>query len=300
MADSNTGGEQIPSGEQPQGAGGGQQQAHQQSPQGGGQQQQPVAGAQQEKTYSFKEDRSDWVPRTRLNEVSGKLTKLETETLTLKQQLELAEKRTRALAGLDPADPKSKETEEVRAAILQLFPGLGHLGNLSQEELTEVLEAAREARSSSQATWQRHATGMLTDLYSEAARELDVEKLTETQQKQLKRAYREEATSAVQEREAAMRRGERQTLETLPTDNDFVARHERGDKTLLKEFAKAFIADWYEPARRSVTARLERQGRAVPKGDRVRSVVTQGAQQLDLNNNTDFKKALIAARGASE
>jgi hypothetical protein len=262
----------------------------------------PVAGAggggtPAEKTFSFKEDRSDWVPRSRLNEVTSRLTKYEQENLTLKEQNALAEKRTRALAGLEPEDPKAKDTEEIKAALTAMFPQLKAIDGLTPEQLQEVLEAAQTARSSSEKTWARHASGMLNDLESQVAEKIGSDKLTPTQSKSLKRAYREEAAQSVQDRKAAMERGERNTLETLATDNDFLARHEAGDKALLKEFAQAYLADWFEPARRSVAAQQARRfNRVVPRGERTRQIPAQGAPQVDYNNEADFKKALIAAR----
>src|SRR5687767_7720335 len=53
-----------------------------------------------EKTFSFKEDRSDWIPRTRLNEESGKRTKLEQQVTALNERLEMEQRRVRAAMGL--------------------------------------------------------------------------------------------------------------------------------------------------------------------------------------------------------
>jgi len=287
------------------GQGGGQQQAAQQNPSGGGQQpqgQQPVAGAQAgEKTYSFKEDRSDWIPRTRLNETSGKLTAAEKRARDAEVALEQERKRTRALAGVENVDPKTAEAEEIKSALYKMFPQLETLEGLSKEQLQQVLAAATTAQSTSRASWERHALGMLNDLDTEAAEKLGTEKLTATQQKNLRRAYRDEAVQAMAARQEQLDRHERNTLETLPGDTDFVARHERGDKTLLKEFVKAFLDDWYEPARRSVTTQqARRQMRPVPRGERTRTAIAQGAPNINYNDPDAFKKALMAARGSSE
>lgn len=257
----------------------------------------PVAGAGGEgKTYSFKEDRSDWVPRTRLNEVSGKLTKYEQDNLTLKQQLELSEKRTRALVGVEPSDPKAAEAEEIRTVLYGMFPQLKALEKLNVEQLEQVFEAAEAAQSTSRATWERHATGMLEDLESQAATALGSDKLTPTQQKHLRRAYREEAQAAADARQV-----DEQGRATDPTGNDFLSRHERGDKSLIKEFVKAFLDDWFEPARRSVTAASARRNmRPIPRGERTRLPVATGAAKVDLSDNNEFKKALIAARGGGQ
>ncbi len=297
MADGDIGG----AGASGAGAGGNTGGGAQHDAAGGGQQ--PVAGAggsggTGEKGFTFKEDRSDWLPRTRLNEVTGKYTEAEKRAIKAEADLATERNRTRALAGLEPDNPKAAETEEIRSAILTMFPELGALKGLTKEQLAEVLDAAQTARSSSQASWSRHANTMLTDLDAEAATGLGVDKLTPTQQSGLRRAYREEANAAVQARIAAVKRGERDAVETNAADDDFVARHERGDKGLIKEFVKSFLGDWYEPARRSVTAAQARRNiRPIPRGERTRLPVASGAAKINYNDPAAFKKALMDARG---
>lgn len=278
----------------------------QQNATGGGQQ--PVAGAGgtgtqtvADKGFTFKEDRTDWLPRNRFNEVNGKFTEAEKRAIKAEADLATERGRTRALAGLAPDDPKAADIAEIRESILSMFPELGALKGLTKEQLQEVLEAAQTARSSSQASWQRHANTMLTDLDGETATGLGVDKLTPTQQAGVRRAYREEAAAAVQVRSAALKRGERDTLETIATDNDFVARHERGDKALISEFVKAFLGDWYEPARRSVTAsQARRMQRPLPRGERTRLPITTGTAKINYNDKTEFGKALLAARASAD
>lgn len=295
-----TGGATNPDGQQQSGAGGGQSQQQQQTPSGGGQQQQQPGSGSGEKTFSFKEDRTDWTPRHRLNEESTKRTAAEKERDDYKAKLEAAEKRTRIALGVEEVDAKTKDAEEIRNAIYALIPEIGALKGLTQDQLQEVLEAARVARTSASATWERHTSSVLDLLDTEASDSMKVEKLTPTQQTRLRRAYRDEVMGAMQERQVALERGERQTLDTTGQDNDLVARHERGDKALIKGFVKAYLADWYEPARRSVSAQLERRNRPVPRGERTILPLTQGEKKVDLTDNNEFKKALIAARGSSE
>lgn len=305
MAEQNNGGEQNPGNGQQPGAGGGQQQQQTQNPTGGGQQQQQQpgsgggAGGNNDKVFSYKEDRTDWTPRHRLNEVSTRATKAEQERDALKAQLERESGRVRALAGVEKQDPKEQEKEELRNIIYELAPELGALKGLTREQLQEVMDAAKSARGASQASWERHALGMLGELDTEAADILEVEKLTPTQQNSLRRAYREAAQDALQTRAAAMQRGERDTLETIASDRDFVARHEAGDKALVKEFVKAYLDDWYEPARRAVTtSQQRRQFRPVPRGERTRQLPAGGEKKYDLNKDDEFQKALLEARAS--
>lgn len=247
-----------------------------------------------EKTYSFKEDRSDWIPRTRLNEVSSKLTKLEQENLTYKEQLALAEKRTRALAGVEPKNEEAEQAEEIKSAILKLFPGLKNIENLTEEQIQDMFDAAQTAKSTTQAQWERHAESMFSAVEDAVADELGTEKLTDSQIKRIRREYREAAAEAL-----AARPRDQQGRPVDPTRKDFLSRHEQGDKTLVTEFVKQFLADWYEPARRSVTRGVtSRQNRPVPRGERTRNTPVQGPPQIDYNNEDDFKKALLEARGS--
>jgi hypothetical protein len=176
-----------------------------------------------------------------------------------------------------------------------MFPQLKALKNLSPEQLEEVFEAAKQARSVTQQASNRHAEAMLNELDAEATRALGVDKLTPSQQKNLWRAYREALIDAAGQR--PRREGSNESYD--PTGNDALSRHERGDKTLLKEFVKNFLNDWYEPARRSVTtSQASRNLRPVPRGDRGRALPAgAGGVKVDLNNKEDFKKALLAARG---
>lgn len=269
------------------------------TPSGGGQQ--PVAGAPPaapaEKVFTYKEDRTDWMPRHRYNEASTKLTAAEQRVAAAEARAVENERKLHAALGITPQDPKAKEQADIRAALEEMYPHLKQGSNLSAEEIQDLRDAAAAAKSTAQATWARHATTMLTDLESEISDSLGVDKLSATQQKNLRRAYREEVNEALAARDVAMRRGERDSLDSTPADNDALARHERGDKSLLKEFAKAFLADWYEPARRQVTAQAaRRQMRPVPKGERTRTALATGAPQIDYNDSNAFKKALLEAR----
>lgn len=304
MAEQNIG-EQNPgsSTQQQQGQSGGQQQQQQQQTPPGGQQGSAASGAggTGDKTFSFKEDRSDWIPPHRLSETSRARQTAEQERDRLKADLEERDRKIQALAGVTPKDAKTAEAEEIRAAILNLVPEIGLLKGLTQDQLGEILEAARSARNTSNASWERHAIGMFNDLYTEAATAMHADTLTEKQQGRLQTAYWQEAQQALNVRQAQLQRGERETLETTGQDNDFIARHERGDKALVKEFVKDYLNDWYEPARRTVTAENARRNmRPVPRGERTRLIPAQGEEKLDLNKDADFKKALTAARAASE
>ncbi len=73
----------------------------------------PAQGTQAARKFEYNEDRTDWTPRHRLNEESGKRTAAEQRVAALEAQLASEQKRTRALAGVEPTDPKAAEQQEV-------------------------------------------------------------------------------------------------------------------------------------------------------------------------------------------
>ncbi len=276
---------------QPGGAAGGNPNQQQNAPGGG---QQPVAGGQGgRQQFSYNEDRTDWVPRHRLNDTTAKFEK-KIEELT--NQIGGMRSGVGKAFGFEQADPAAQRDEEIKAALLKVFPNLKSLENLSDEKIADLMEAAAGAKQTTQAQWERHATQMLTTLETQVAEQIGADKLTPTQSKNLRRAYREEARDCLNARNAAAQSGA-----AYDASNDFLARHERGDQTLLKEFSKAYLDDWFEPARRRVTADVtRRQNRPVPRGERSRTLIAGGAAKVDLNDKDAFKKALLEARGSSE
>ena len=245
------------------------------------------------KVFTYNEDRSDYVPRHRLNEQSAKFQK---EIDALKQTVEqhggVTNRLRQALSG-EPSE-QDKQTAEIKEALLQMFPGLAAVGELSKDQLEQVMAAAQQAQQSSANHWTQHATRMLDTLSTEVQSSLGIQKLTETQSRRLKAAYRDELAVAVAARQQAAETGAQ-----YDSSNDALAKHERGDVNFIKEFAKAFLEDWFEPARRSATQQaLRRQQRPVPSGGRTGSqVTTTKPPDIDYNNEDAFKKALAEARG---
>lgn len=249
--------------------------------------------------FTYGEDRSKWidpakgeyVPRTRLNELTTRFTN---EINTLKTQLgsntDIVSRLKQVFTG-EPSQ-QDKEANEIKEAIVSMFPGLKAIEKLTPEQLQEVLESADAGRQSAHNHWTQHATRMLDTLTTEVTKAMGVEKLTDSQARRLKVAYREELAVAVAARERAA-----QTGEQYDAANDALAKHERGDVAFLKEFTKQFLDDFYEPARRSATtAALRRTQRPVPKGGRESSQVTSKLPEIDYNDDNAFAKAMREAR----
>jgi hypothetical protein len=243
--------------------------------------------------FSYREDRSNWVPPSRIKELSDQIK-------TLKQQTDEHNGfRTRLgqAFGVNAPSDADREVAEAREALFKVFPNLKVLEKLDPEKFDQLMSGVETAQSSAQAQWDRHANQMIAGLETEVASNLGVEKLTPTQAKNLTRAFREEARDCAIARQRAAKSGDA----SYDASNDFIARYERGDATLLKEFAKAFLGDWVEPGRRMGAADVtRRQTRPVPRGERSRQAIAQGPPQIDYNNADAFKKALLDARGGGQ
>lgn len=250
---------------------------------------------QQPRKFEYSEDRSDWAPRHRLNEESGKRTKAEERAAAAEARAEAAEKRVKALAGVETPGADEVEEQQVRERLYKMFPQMQALEGLTAEQLQEVLAAAQGARQTTQTTWERHAETVLSDIEEQLSDALGQDKLTERQQKGVRRAYREEIAAAVAARRAAHERGDT----SYDAASDALSKHERGDKAFLKTFVEEYVADWFEPAKRSVTQRtVSRLNRPVPRNERGRTITASQPPEIDYNNEDAFKKAIREARAS--
>jgi hypothetical protein len=289
MANENETGTGTPAG---QTAGGGDtNQTQTQHPSAGGQT--AVAGAGGTGSqFTYKEDRSDWVPRHRINELSERNRQYEARLKAIEEgQTSRNAEIARAL-GVNVPSEEEREAEELRKTLYKLVPGLENLEKLDLSKLEQIEAAAAGASETTVRHWERHAEATFNELEAEVASALGLEELTPSQVKKLRRAYQEEARVAAMQRQAAEERG-------LPADpKNFLTRHERGDKTLIKEFAKEWLNDWAEPARRQSAAQVARRNRPVPGGERTRTMATSKLPEVDYNDEDAFKKALVDARNS--
>ena len=250
------------------------------------------------KKFEYTEDRSDWVPRHRLNDESGKRQTLEQQLTALKADLEKEQKRVRAALGVDPANPQAEEQAEVEEALVKIlerkYPGLAALQRLKPEQFDAIIQGAMAGQSAQDSAADAQRDAAFESCYTEAAKVLRKDTLSDRQKRGVREAFATEFRSAMQERNAKREQG------IQPDANDFVSRYLRNDRTLFTEFVKEYLSDWYEDAKRNVTATtVRRNARPVPNGGRSETVVTGGVQH-DLTTNDGFKKAIVEARAASQ
>lgn len=255
-------------------------------------------GNNQPKQFTYTEDRTDWVPRHRLNEESTRRQKLERDFKALNDRLTEQDTRLKTAFGINTPSAEEQEREKLKKEIAGLIDPAELLG-LSKEEIEELKEAARISKQQVARGWQKHATEMLDQAFEGIAAAYSVKELSVTQKRKIHAAYLDECREAQRQRWIAQQRGERDTLETLNTDEDFLARHEAGDPKLIDDFVRQFLSDWHEPARRVAEASVLRRNRPVPSGDRTKTPVTSTPSKVDLKddkNDEKFKAALLNAR----
>ena len=239
------------------------------------------------KKFEYTEDRTDWVPRRRLDEYGRKSAEKAVRDAEARFQSELASRdaRIRALAGVDPVDPQAAEDAKVKAELERMYP---HLGKLTPEKLDKIealLANASGIEAATMSVYERHAESMVVQVEQAVEEELG-KALTPRQRRAVRQAYADAAEEAFTARQRDPAHDSR---------NDFLARHDRGDKTLATETAEEFLKDWVEPVKRKVTNDAVQRNRVIPRGERGKPMTTQPAK-LDLTKPGAFEEAMAAAR----
>lgn len=170
--------------------------------------------------------------------------------------------------------PEDTEARELRSALHGLSPRLKRIEDLSDDQFEGLLKSIGVAETVEKAElreWTRFGQQMISAVEDGVLEKLGGDKLTPRQIKAIRHYYIGEAG----------------------TDPAFLARHEAGDSTLVGEVVQAILEDWYEPARRSVTAtEVQRTSRRVPRGQD-RSVVTQGKKKIDFKDPKAVEDAMV-------
>jgi len=209
--------------------------------------------------FTYKEDRSKWIPPHRFQEVNSKLEKLtplEAENKRLADQV-------KALAGVAPVDPDAEKTESIKAKMFEMFPWVKKFSDLSSEQLDRVLNAADQVDAAQQFVTQgysKHAKTMLTSLVDEVT-SLSGD-LTDRAQMRLKTAFSNMIEQEVEKSE--------QSGDITP----LLQRYIDGDEKLVQDFANEWNEDFGKPIRRQITAQEVNTARRVPNSQGRTQVTT--------------------------
>lgn len=181
-------------------------------------------------------------------------------------------RRIQALVGANPKSTEDTEIDAIRARFAQVFPGLSKLSDVQIEKLLATAERGDSLEEATQHHWQTHGRQMLSSVVTDLSDAIGGD-LTERQQKQVKQAFARQAEE----------------------DPAFLARYESGDPTLVKEFVKQFVEDWFKPALRQVTAGALGQQRRVPNGNGRSVTPGATAKKIDFNKPKDVEDAMVEA-----
>lgn len=251
----------------------GNQNAGQQNQQGQQQQQQQGAG-QQQQTGDPNAARRDQGVLADLQKERKQRQALEQRLRDQETALENERRRVQALAGVTPQSDSDAEAAVVREQFAKLFPGLARLNNEQLlERLEGLLSQADVHEDTTKRYWADRARQMTSGVIERVSKELGGE-LSERQISRIRSAYAAAAEA----------------------DPEFLARHEAGDQKLIEEFAKEWIEDWFEPARRKVVTNEVGRLRPVPGGrDRSINAAAGAGKKLDFKNEKDVEDAMVAS-----
>lgn len=234
--------------------------------------------------FTYKEDRSQWVPRHRISEETGKRAAVDAENAVLKRQLQ-------ALTGVTPTDPNAQQASDIKAKMFELLgPGAAKLLQLSPEQIDRLIgtpDQVQQANSFVEQGWNKHARQTTESLFEKVSEHIGGD-LSDRAKGRLKSAF-----VSHMEGEAHKSKQDGRATQTMQ-------RYIDGDETLIDEFAKEWAEDYFVPAQRKVTSTLVATNRRVPNSTG-RTQVTSGVQRpaefKTLDERIDYAAQIAKERG---
>jgi hypothetical protein len=242
-----------------------------------------AAAAAAEKTWTFKEDRSNWIAPDKYKQAEAATNRTASELERARALIADQNRRIAALAGVTPPNPDDAEMQKVADAFFA-FPQFAHLKHVTPEFVQRAIALMRDGESITAArdhVWNAHTDRFLDRLDKSFAQEIGVDGLTPGQQKKLRAAFGALVPDQETDPEAYVA---------------FQKRYEANDDTLIDDFVKEYVADMLEPARRQATIPTTR--RPVPRSGPAAPVVSQ-RQKPDYANMTT-QQMLDAAEKEAE
>jgi hypothetical protein len=193
-----------------------------------------ATGAPAAKQYTYTEDRTDWVPRQRFQEINGRFR--ETEALVQRYR-SMLEAGTGVKVPGAPPEPQDPAITEARNLILEkLVPELKPLLKLSPEQVdkmirvvTEFPQLAESFQNSTQSHWDARGGQAIDHILTSVAKDFGVEQLTPFQRQTVGNAFIGWLHAAGDER---------------------WARYAQNDNRLLDEFINEYRSGFFDPIRR--------------------------------------------------
>lgn len=191
-----------------------------------------AGGAGASGTGTPPEDRSNWIPPYRVQEMSRRAA-------TLERQLAIEQARTRALAGLPAEQPRfedtlSPEDRELRQGFLKLFPEFKVLMEHG-DKLAKLAPAADDLLTRGDEQWVREGHRTLRTLSTAYAKHIGAESLEPASQRRLGALFQD----------------------WLESDPQLASRYAYGDDRLVDEFIDDLDKSFLSPVRRQGQAGAE-------------------------------------------
>lgn len=228
------------------------------------------AGAGAGKKFEFSEDRTHWVDPKKLSAAERATQKAVNDANTYRQQLDAAQKRIQALAGVTPTDPVEQERQGIVDAFLKIFPSARFLtDDKLSAKFQEWLETGDQARDAVTHHWVTHREQVYGDLQTSFMDEINVDQLTPRQVTTLVAAFKASVPDDKADPEGY---------------EQWRQRYERRDPTLITDFIKAYVEDMIEPARRQAVAGAVNRNPRVPQGGPRRPVAAPNKPKINFGD----------------
>lgn len=237
----------------------------------------PAAGtppANTPKTYTYQEDRSNWVPSHRVRQTTQELDKL-------KRDYELAQSRVAALSGVQPPKPQpSPEFNAIREQLFQVAPELkdvfDNLELLKELKGMNLKDVIANLQGFATQSWQQRGTSVLGTLNEKIKAAYGGADLAPKQVSRIARAF----------------------IGELEDDDELRARYEAGDMTIVDEFVKDYTQGVLDPFRRSSAAAATTRGNSaaqrLPRGGGGAPVASAGRTVKPADGDAFHKGAFEA------
>ena len=239
--------------------------------------------------FTYKEDRSNWIPKHRFDEVSTRASR----AAELEGQLAEERRRVAALAGTAPQDPGTEKSEKIKEAFFGL-PGIGSrmkaLMDLPDDQFAALMATPGQLSTLNNETtsrWAAHSDRQIATISEHIAESLGVESLDQEQQDEVRVSFARWIKNKAQ--------AEFDATGQMPS----AKRYEAGDPKLLQEFSTAFAKRWTVPARRGAVATNVNRARPVPSsgGRQMTTSVQRPAAFTSLDERIDYAANLAKERG---
>lgn len=187
-----------------------------------------------EPQFTYKEDRSKWLPPHREGEIRKSVETATEKRVRESMQREIDDRQRRLEVALgvhrEPeVDPQvAKARENFFAVFPELKDIIEELGPKDiRSALKELVDNRQNLFEASSFTWNSHGGRALRSLFEKATEALEVDELTKGQKDKLFASFRSQ----------------------LQDDQEFAARYNMDDPTLIDDFLKSWVEDFVEPVR---------------------------------------------------